>query len=87
MRILKNATRSGQRMRILKELTTAKDGWTDDDLQLILDIDGNSERPRRGELYVADYVKANGKLRKTRAGGMAKVWVITPKGRKVVARG
>lgn len=87
MRILKNATRSGQRMLILKHLATSSFGYTDDDLQWILNIDGNSERPRRGELYVADYVKANGQLRKTRAGGMAKVWVITPKGRKVVARG
>jgi hypothetical protein len=52
------ATRSGsQRHKILQEISLAATGRTDAELQFILHLGGNSERPRRVELKEAGYIR------------------------------
>jgi hypothetical protein len=59
-------------------------GHTDDEVQSITGLDGNSERPRRWELWKRDEIMilrdATGKAvrRPTRFGRSAVVWVLVP---------
>lgn len=49
-------------------------GATDQEIQFALDMAGNTERPRRGELVMAGWVRDSGNARKTQAGKSAVVW-------------
>lgn len=64
------------RERILATLRLAPRGMTDDDLQIVLGMDGSTERPRRIELVKAGLVIESGATRRTRAGHLAIVWSI-----------
>ncbi len=56
-------------------------GATDDELQAILKMSVNTQRPRRVELVKAGYVKASGYERYVReTDNTAIVWVATPEG-------
>lgn len=50
-------------------------GATDDELQFVLGMDASTERPRRVELVQAGLVRDSGRVRKTRRGRNAVVWV------------
>jgi len=74
--------RASQRSLVLKTITAAgKQGHTDDELQLLLDLDGSSERPRRWELWKEGSIRIlrdeRGKAvkRLTRTRRQAVVWV------------
>lgn len=53
------------------------EGATDEELQDLLNMSPNTERPRRIELTVTGEVKDSGRSRKTRAGHPAVVWMAT----------
>lgn len=50
-------------------------GATDEEVQLGLDMNPSTVRPRRGELVKMGRVKDSGQRRKTRSGRWAVVWV------------
>lgn len=50
-------------------------GATDSEIQIGLDMTGDSERPRRWELLKAKYIRDSGKKRETPAGNPAVVWI------------
>lgn len=59
------------------------DGATDEQLQLALNMNGSSERPRRGELCEMRYVFDSGLKRKTMSGKDAIIWKLTKFGQSV----
>jgi hypothetical protein len=50
------------------------DGATDEEIQIDLDMAGNTERPRRRELQEAGKVRDSGMRRTTKTGRQAVVW-------------
>jgi len=50
-------------------------GATDDEMQVALDMNPSTERPRRIELWRAGLVERSGRTRPTRSGRLAVVWV------------
>lgn len=65
--------RRKQRRRVWEALRLHGD-MTDEQIQIQLRMNGNTERPRRGELEEAGWVVDSGKRRTTRAGLFAIVW-------------
>jgi len=65
-------------------LSRGSRGATDQEIQEILGMDGNTQRPRRVELEAANLIRRKrdekGKLikRRTKGGGTAQVWIIVP---------
>lgn len=53
-------------------------GATDDEVQVALDMNPSTERPRRVELVELGQVKDSGLRRQTRSGRQAVVWVFVP---------
>lgn len=51
-------------------------GATDDEIQSALDMEGNTQRPRRRELFLKGRIKLAGFTRKTRSGKAAEVYVV-----------
>jgi len=52
-------------------------GATDEEIQIALDMNPSTERPRRVELVNAGRVADSGERRKTKSGRKAVVWVTT----------
>jgi hypothetical protein len=52
-----------------------KEGATDLEIQESLDIHGDTERPRRGELEKSGRIVKADRKRKTRSGRFAAVWI------------
>lgn len=52
-------------------------GVTDEEAQIDLGMDQNTQRPRRVELVRAGLVRDSGRTRRTRSGRQAVVWVAT----------
>jgi hypothetical protein len=52
-----------------------KTGATDDEIQVALNMNGSTQRPRRVELFQAGKICMAPMMRKTRAGRNANVWV------------
>jgi hypothetical protein len=50
-------TKDTQRQNVLATIQASSEGRTDDEIQLLLDIDGNSERPRRRELEMRGQIR------------------------------
>ena len=50
-------------------------GATDEEMQLGVPMAASTQRPRRGELVAAGYVKDSGSTRSTKSGRAAVVWV------------
>ena len=64
-----------QRHQILSAITAAgAHGYTDDELQSLLSLDGNTQRPRRRELDIAGKIITSGKRVNAR-GNLCTVWV------------
>jgi len=55
------------------------EGAIDQEVQIALEMTGDSERPRRRELQQEGYIRDAGVVRLTRAGRTAVVWVSTEK--------
>jgi predicted ArsR family transcriptional regulator len=64
-----------QRERVLKAIQSAKDGLTDEEIGLALDMKGDTVRPRRVELVERGKIRASIHKRHTRAGRLATIWV------------
>ncbi len=60
---------------VLAYLRAVKSGATDEEIQEVTGMEGNTERPRRTELVRLGLVKDSGQVRKTRSGRDAVVWV------------
>ena len=76
-------TRDTQRASVLAVIQAAGPvGATDDEIQIALDLDGSSERPRRWELWKHDRIRilrdSSGAAvkRSTRSDRRAVVWII-----------
>jgi hypothetical protein len=65
-----------QRAHIMAAITRSYVGMTDTELQEELNMSGDTERPRRGELLKAGLIKDSGVTRKTKRGREAIVWVV-----------
>lgn len=72
---LAQSRRNTLRMIVLRFVSTAVAGATDDEMQLALQMNGNTQRPRRCELVEAGLIQDSGTRRKTRNGRFATVWV------------
>lgn len=57
---------------------TAERGATDAEIQSALQLDGNSERPRRRALQQRGLIIDSGRRRKTPSGRAATVWRVAP---------
>lgn len=72
----KCTTGSSVRAKILRLLKAVGDyGATDEEIQVALDIPGDTQRPRRYELVKRGYVRDSGVKRKTSSGRRAVVWI------------
>lgn len=89
-RFAAKAAKSGanrNRFRILAHLSQFGEyGATDQEMQVSLRINGNSERPRRRELEQAGLVIASEKRRSTKYHRPATVWTITDRGLAFVVK-
>ena len=66
------------RLQVLECIRDAgRAGMTDEQVQDALGMPGNTERPRRRELFMAGRIVAAPEMRKTRSGRMANVWRVT----------
>lgn len=70
---------AGLRAKVLQYLEDQSlKGATDDEIQVALDMNPSTQRPRRIELVEAGAVKDSGSRRQTRSGRNAAVWVAVP---------
>ncbi len=67
------------RERVFRLLEGSSEGLTDEELQTLLGMSANTQRPRRVELERAGLVQDSGLTRETSAGMLAVVWVVTGK--------
>lgn len=58
-------------------LIASSSGMTDEEIQVALDMNPSTERPRRIELVNAGRVRDSGRTKATRSGRQAVVWVAT----------
>ncbi len=73
----KLATASTEIARVYRALVAAgPHGKTDDELQVELDMDPSTQRPRRVELVRKDLVVDSGTKRLTRSRRRATVWIV-----------
>lgn len=66
------------REKVFAYLEARPEGATDDEIQVDLDMQSDTERPRRRELQKAGRVVDSGYVRNTRSGRSAVVWKIVP---------
>ena len=66
------ATLRGKVLAHLRECGST--GATDDEMQIALRMNSNTQRPRRIELWRRDLIRATGHRRPTRSGRSAMVW-------------
>lgn len=66
---------SGAQRRAVYQALLVSDGLTDGEIQIRLDLDPSSERPRRVELVRDGLVVDSGRTRLTQSGRRATVWV------------
>jgi hypothetical protein len=75
-----------QRFRVLEALARAgRNGMTRDELEVVLELDGNSVRPRVWELIPVNAIEETPRKRETRTGSKAHVLVITVAARTALA--
>jgi hypothetical protein len=73
--------RSGtQRAKVLNVLTRTVVGLTDEEMQTLLGMGANTQRPRRVELVDGGFIEDSGQRRPTSTHSQAIVWRTTPKG-------
>ena len=66
---------AAQREDVFRAIAESSDGLTDLEIQKILGLSGDSERPRRVELHQRHRIKEAGK-RRTDSGRFSSVWVV-----------
>lgn len=67
-----------QQRKVLGALWKARPGGlTDEEIQRITGMNPSSERPRRGELAMADWIEDSGTTRPTESGRSAVVWKVS----------
>ena len=73
--------RSGTYRRIvfLFILRAFPEGYTDEEMQSLLAMPPNTQRPRRNELMNDDWIVDSGKRRKNASGLNAIVWIYNPR--------
>lgn len=71
------------RRRVLQALVASD--HTDEELQVVLAMGPNTQRPRRVELVDYGYAKATGQYRPTTTGSRSIVWAATDAGRHALA--
>lgn len=74
------ATGTLRRKVLFYLFTCGTAGATDEQMQVGLDLNPSTQRPRRIELVEAGLVKDSGRTDKTRSGRSAVVWVVTDEG-------
>ena len=57
-------------------LARGDEGATDEEMQLALEMNPSTQRPRRGELVAAGVVCDSGRRRELRSGNKGTVWVV-----------
>lgn len=67
-----------QHRRLLDLLAAHPDGLTDEQMQDLLGMNPNTQRPRRGELVTMKLVVKAGRRRETKSGTPAEVWTLAP---------
>lgn len=68
------------RLRVLEFISACgSEGATDDEVQIGLEMNPSTQRPRRIELERDGFVSDSGRKRPTRTGRNAVVWIATPK--------
>lgn len=71
-------TTGTKRRRVLDAFRSAgQAGATDDEIQVALDMDPSTQRPRRVELVEGGWLQDTGFRRNTRSGRSATVWCLT----------
>lgn len=74
---LSNTANSTQRERVYRAIQRAgKRGMTDEEIQIALDMNPNTQRPRRVELQHIGLIKDSMDRRKTKARRDAAVWIV-----------
>ncbi len=73
--------RTTQRVQLLRLIAASETGKTDDELEVLTGLPGNTVCPRRGELHAAGYVDVSTMTRLTRRHRQARVWFATVRGR------
>ena len=73
------------RAQIVGFLSHATFGATDEEISQALCMQGNTERPRRGELLQMRLIEDSGQRRRTKSGRAAIVWRLTAMGVDAVA--
>lgn len=66
--------RAGTLRRRVLDFLRSVDGATDDEMQVALDMNPSTQRPRRVELVAAGWVRDSGTKRRTRGDCDAVVW-------------
>ncbi len=66
------------RLQILKLITNAADGLTDDEIEVITGLRHQTASARRRELVLSGHVVNSGARRRTTSGRTATVWIATP---------
>lgn len=76
--------KTGTQRRLVLDLIAVRldYGATDDEMQVLLDWDGSTQRPRRVELHRDGWIVKSEIRRRTRKGELAVVWVLSPAGRE-----
>ena len=72
-------TAGSLRAVVLDWLRANPSGWTDDEMQVALNMNPSTQRPRRIELIASGHVYDSGKKRATRSGRNAVIWKSTGK--------
>jgi len=70
--------RATWRRKVLEAIMASDDGMTDEELQLALNLNPSTERPRRIELVDEGSICDSGTKRNTTSGRSAVVWRVAP---------
>jgi hypothetical protein len=73
---LSEQRRATLRAAVFRYLSLAAVGATDEEMQCALQMDGNTQRPRRCELVEAGLITDSGHRRPTSKGKLATVWMV-----------
>lgn len=74
---LSAAPRAGTKRALVLQAIVDMGGLTDEEMQKIIPMSPNTQRPRRVELVTGGFIKDSGQRRKTSTGDMAIVWERT----------
>ena len=72
------------RRRVLETVAANRNGLTDEQIQALLVMPANTQRPRRIELVRAGYLRDSTRRNRTLSGTWSIVWEITDDGRRAL---